>query len=103
MVVCRELSFCVFDSTPPHEKFPQRETDEILDFYIESGLLGIDEKYEKELYFIKSAYDFKIKEGKELFKKFYKIKDERDKKWLEKIEESEMRKIGENIKKCILN
>ena len=30
MVVSRELSFCVFDSTPPHEKFPERDTDEIL-------------------------------------------------------------------------
>ena len=98
MVICRELSFCVFDSTPPHEKFPQKETDEILDFYIESGLTGVDEANEKDLYFVKSAYDFKIKEGKKCFEKLCKIKEERDKKGLAKIEESEMRKIGENIK-----
>lgn len=99
MVVCRELSFCVFDSTPPHEKFPQRKKDEILDFYIESGLLGIDEKYEKELYFIKSAYEYKIKEGKAFFEKGYKLKSERDKDVLSKIKESELRQIAIDIMK----
>ena len=97
MVICRELSLCVFDSTPPHEKFPQRETDEILDFYVESGLSGIDEKYEKELFFIKSAYDFKIKEGKDFFKKAYNLKVEKDKEALAKIKESELRQIARNI------
>ena len=97
MVVCRELSFCVFDSTEPHEKFPKRQTDEILDFYVESGLSGIDEKYEKELFFVKSAYDFKIKEGKNFFKKAYDFKSERDKKELSKIRECELRQIAKNI------
>ena len=36
MVISRELSFAVFDSTSPHEKFPERETEEILDFYVNS-------------------------------------------------------------------
>lgn len=97
MVVCRELSFCVFDSTPPHEKFPQRETDEILDFYVESGLSGIDEKYAKELFFVKSAYDYKIKEGKEFFKKAYNLKSENDKNALSGIREGELRQIAKNI------
>ncbi len=99
MVVCRELSFCVFDSTSPHEKFPQRETDEILDFYIEAGLFGIDEKYEKELHFTKSAYDFKIKEGKDFLNKAYKLNGEKDREELSKINESEMRKFAEKLKK----
>ena len=97
MVVCRELSFCVFDSTPPHEKFPQRQNDEILDFYVESGLSGIDEKYAKELFFVKSAYDYKIKEGKEFFKKAYGLKSENDKRALSGIRESELRQIARNI------
>ena len=68
MVVSRELSFCVFDSTAPHEKFPEREWDVILDFYEESGLGGIDEKYEKELANIKNAYREKIEEGNKALK-----------------------------------
>lgn len=97
MVVCQELSVCVFDSTPPHEKFPQRQNDDILDFYVESGLSGIDEKYAKELFFVKSAYDYKIKEGKEFFKKAYNLKSEKDKEALAKIKESELRQIARNI------
>lgn len=97
MVVSRELSLCVFDSTAPHEKFPRRENDEILDFYAESGLLGVDEKYEKELYFVKSAYDNKIREGMDWYKKAWKIKDEFDKASLSEIDEREIRKIAKNI------
>lgn len=63
MVIVPELSFCVFDSTPPHEMFPQSKRDSILDFYEESGLLGTDEKYEKELYDVETRYNHKMAEG----------------------------------------
>ena len=97
MVVSRELSFCVFDSTAPHEKFPQRESDEILDFYVNSGLSGVDEKFERELYLVKSAYDSKIKEGMHYFKRAWSLKNESDKQQLAKISESDIRKIAKNI------
>ena len=63
MVIVPELSFCVFDSTAPHEMFPQNDRDSILDFYKESGLLGIDEKFERELFDIAERYKQKISEG----------------------------------------
>ena len=63
MVIVPELSFCVFDSTKPHEMFPQTDRDSILDFYKESGLLGIDEKFERELSDIAERYKQKISEG----------------------------------------
>lgn len=63
MVVVRELSLCIFDSTAPHEMFPESERDKILDFYTEAGLTGIDEKYEKQLKEIEKAYREKMKEG----------------------------------------
>ena len=56
MVVCRELSVCVFDSTSPHEKFPQKVSDKILDFYLNSGLGGVDEKLEPKLNDVKLRY-----------------------------------------------
>lgn len=63
MVVVPELDFCVFDSTAPHEMFPQSERDTILDFYEEAGLLGVDEKYEKELLDVEERYNQKMAEG----------------------------------------
>jgi hypothetical protein len=56
MVVCRELDFCVFDSTSPHEKFPVEDSDEILDFYVNSGLEGIDETLNHKLLDIQIRY-----------------------------------------------
>ena len=64
MVVCRELSFCVFDSTSPHEKFPDRDNDMILDFYENSGLLGIDEKFEAKLTDVRLRYSKMISVSK---------------------------------------
>lgn len=63
MVIVPELDFCVFDSTAPHEMFPESERDVILDFYQESGLSGIDEKHQKELSEIGNRYKHKIAEG----------------------------------------
>lgn len=97
MVVSRELSFCVFDSTAPHEKFPERESDEILDFYTAAGLSGVDERFEKELFFVKSAYDNRIREGMDFFKMAWKLKENIDKQVLARVTESEIRKIAKNI------
>ena len=47
MVIVRELGFAIFDSTAPHEYFPERETDEIIDMYEELIVPGTDEKYAK--------------------------------------------------------
>ena len=33
MIAVRELGLCVFDSTAPHEYFPDRDSDEIIDIY----------------------------------------------------------------------
>ena len=63
MVIVPELSVCVFDSTSPHEMFPKTDRDSILDFYQESGLLGVDEKFEREIGDISERYKQKISEG----------------------------------------
>ncbi len=88
MVVCRELSFCVFDSTAPHEKFPEREGDIILDFYEEAGLSGIDEKYRNELNEIKKAYDTLIKSGVKAFKEAVNIENKEYLSQFEKVKAS---------------
>lgn len=72
MVIVPELDFCVFDSTAPHEMFPESDRDVILDFYQESGLLGIDEKHQKELLEIGNRYKHKIAEGV-AYLRLYKI------------------------------
>ena len=78
MVIVPELGFCVFDSTPPHEMFPQSKRDKILDFYAEAALFGTDEKYETELKDIITRYDHKMAEGMaylRLYKLYLKEKE----------------------------
>ena len=91
MVVIRELSVCVFDSTAPHEKFPASEKDEILDFYIESGLCGTDEKYAAQLLGISKAYSTKVSEGLEFLKRIkeninYSVNEKTERKILDMLD-----------------
>lgn len=63
MVLVPELSFCVFDSTAPHEMFPETSRDSVLDFYEESGLSGTDEKFSREIEDVSEKYRQRIAEG----------------------------------------
>lgn len=49
LVIVRDLSLCLFDSTAPHEYSPSHETDEILDFYEAAVQSGTDEEFSSEL------------------------------------------------------
>lgn len=56
LVAVRELGFCLFDSTAPHEYFPSRPSDEIIDIYQRCVTPGTDEKYAEELSKLQTAY-----------------------------------------------
>lgn len=45
MVLLRELDIVIFDSTAPHEYFPDRDNDEVVDMYEITVTPGTDEKY----------------------------------------------------------
>lgn len=64
MVIVPSLSLAVFDSTPPHEHFPDRPEDTVLDFYAEARLLGTDERFEARLENVKKRYALKMAEGR---------------------------------------
>lgn len=64
MVVIPELHTCVFDSTEPHEHFPSREGDVIVDVYAECITKGTDETYANQLAAIASEYAECIREAK---------------------------------------
>ncbi|MGJ7920659.1 PRK06851 family protein [Neobacillus sp. LXY-4] len=63
MVIVRELGFSIFDSTAPHEYFPSRQGDEIIDMYEHLITPGTDEKYQKELTEISNRYKEKMREA----------------------------------------
>jgi energy-coupling factor transporter ATP-binding protein EcfA2 len=63
MVIVRELGFAVFDSTAPHEYFPERPDDEIIDMYASCIKPGTDEAHAETIGEIKQRYSAKMKQS----------------------------------------
>ncbi len=63
MVIVREKDVAIFDSTAPHEYFPERDTDKIIDMYERCITPSTDEKYADEIERTTKAYKGKMKEA----------------------------------------
>lgn len=63
MVIVRELGVAIFDSTAPHEYFPDRDTDEIVDMYELCIAPGTDEWHADQLAVIRYSYASAMKEA----------------------------------------
>ena len=64
MVIVRELGWAVFDSTSPHEYFPERDGDEVIDMYELTVAPDTDEMFAKEIAEIEAQYRREMKDGK---------------------------------------
>lgn len=63
MVLVRDLDFCLFDSTDPHEFFPNGEGDQVIDMYELAVNPGTDEKYADEINELNNRYKSFMKKG----------------------------------------
>ncbi|WP_317967456.1 PRK06851 family protein [Paenibacillus sp. CCS19] len=61
MLIFPALGTAIFDSTAPHEYFPDRDGDEILDMYSLTIAPGTDETYATPIAEIKERYSAKMK------------------------------------------
>ncbi|WP_409296225.1 hypothetical protein V1498_21545 [Peribacillus sp. SCS-26] len=73
MVIVRELGFAIFDSTAPHEYFPEREGDSVIDMYGTVIAEGTDEKYESELKDVSARYKEQVQAATAHLKEAYGI------------------------------
>ncbi|WP_077328084.1 hypothetical protein [Virgibacillus siamensis] len=80
MVLVRGLDFCIFDSTDPHEFFPKREGEQIVDLYKEFVVPGTDEKFADEIEKWNNRYKAYMKEGIHYLKKSGAILEEAEQK-----------------------
>ena len=85
MIVLRELSLCVFDSTSPHEYFPSRPSDEIIDIYKAAVVDKTDEKYRTEIAAIMTDYKSEIAKATKQLTRAKKYYDEVQRGILSKI------------------
>ncbi len=63
MIIVRELGFAIFDSTAPHEYFPERAGDDIVDMYLRCIKPGTDEANAEVLSGIKERYTSQMKQS----------------------------------------
>lgn len=63
MVIVREIGLAIFDSTAPHEYFPSREGDEIIDMYKAAITPGTDENHSVAIKDISGRYRAKMNEA----------------------------------------
>lgn len=79
MVIVRELGFAIFDSTAPHEYFPTRESDKIIDMYKLIIEPGTDEKYAVEIQDVSRRYREKMNEAMSYLAKAKSVRDKLEK------------------------
>lgn len=100
MVLVPELEFCMFDSTDPHEFFPTREGEEIIDLYEEAVKPGTDEKYEKQITKVHNHYKSFMKQGVKELKKAGEYRDKYEDQFT--FTEEEKNAIVEYIKEQVI-
>ncbi len=86
MLIIRDLSVAVFDSTPPHEHFPSLENDEIIDFYKLAAKRNVDREYKEELSLVAAEYKEKICLATDCISKCNNLFIENEKKYLNNID-----------------
>ena len=79
MVIVRELGMAIFDSTAPHEYFPSRAGDEIIDLYKVAILPGTDEIYSDQIKDVSARYRAKMNDGTASLAEAKKLHDEIEK------------------------
>jgi len=97
MVIIREKGIAIFDSTAPHEYFPERESDEIVDMYENCITPGTDERYASEIEKTNSAYKEKMKEAISYLAEVKALRDELEAYYIENMDFAKVDQIREEI------
>lgn len=97
MVIIRELDIAIFDSTAPHEYFPTRKTDEIVDVYALAIKPGTDEKYKDELESIIARYKSTVNDGIAQLAKAKQLHDELENIYIDAMDFNEVDKISKDL------
>lgn len=98
MVIFPELKIAVFDSTKPHEYFPTRSSDEILDMYERAMKPGTDEMHEQALSEIKARYETAIKQATAYLLEARHLCDEIKNKYASVTDFDEVQRLQEQLR-----
>ncbi|MFD2370029.1 hypothetical protein ACFSO0_08625 [Brevibacillus sp. GCM10020057] len=97
MVILPEKGVALFDSTAPHEYFPSKPTDEVIDMYERAITPGTDEQYADELFDIKARYSQKIKEATACLVAAKELREQLNNVYLEATDQQRLKVVTEAI------
>lgn len=97
MVIVRELSIAIFDSTAPHEYFPSREGDEILDLYGDIIEAGTDEVFADKIDEVSKLYKGCMKAATSYLAEAKTTKDELSQLYTDTMDFEVVNKIKDSI------
>lgn len=97
MLLMPELDLCIFDSTAPHEYFPNRQSDVTIDMYKELIVPDTDEKYSKELNEITKNYKTCVAEGTSYLAHAKTLHDELEKYYIDATDFSVIDKMTQDL------
>lgn len=97
MVLVRELDFCIFDSTDPHEFFPKRDGEVIVDLYSEFVIPGTDEKFKTKINDLHNHYKAYMKQGIRYLKEAGNYLEKTEQSYLESVLDSDIKKATKHI------
>lgn len=97
MVIFREKGIAIFDSTAPHEYFPDRDSDEIIDMYERCITVGTDEKYATEIARTTKAYKDKMKEAISYLAEAKELRDKQEPYYLEAMDFTKIEEIQQSL------
>lgn len=104
MIVLKDFDTVIFDSTSPHEYFPDRNSDKVIDIYKNAITDGTDEKYENQLNNIVAKYRSDIALAVKYLGDANTSCDKLYKKYMERLDYNEFDKIKSLIlEKCFCN
>jgi hypothetical protein len=97
MLIVPEKSVAIFDSTAPHEYFPNKSSDEIVDMYERTITAGTDEKYASDLAEIKMRYSNKMREATAILGEAKQLRDQLHRMYGEAADPGKLEVIQQNI------
>lgn len=97
MLILRELDIAIFDSTAPHEFFPERDSDEIVDMYDRCITPGTDEKYADEIEKHTKVYKDGMKEATSYLAEAKEIHEKVEAIYIQAMDYSKVESIKQDI------
>lgn len=97
MVIIREQGIAIFDSTAPHEYFPDRDSDEIVDMYERCITPGTDEKFAEGIARTTKGYKDKMKEAISYLSEAKALREQLEAIYVDAMDFNEVDRLKEEI------